>query len=96
MRNGNNGGDATPSLTCATAAASAMDGKAHAATVTSCGTVANRSVASVTMPNVPSAPQNKDAKSYPALDLRARLPVLITDPSGNTTVNDSIHCFMVP
>lgn len=47
---------------------------------------ANLSVASVTIPNVPSAPMNNLVVSNPALDFRARWRVLITSPEGSTTV----------
>ena len=47
---------------------------------------ASLSVASVTIPNVPSAPMKSLVISGPAADLRARERVLITSPEGRTTV----------
>ena len=41
---------------------------------------------SVTITRVPSAPMNNLVVSKPAEDLRALLRVLITEPSGRTTV----------
>ena len=46
------------------------------------GKPCRRSVASTTMPSVPSAPTYSRVRSYPALDLRARPPVLMIRPSG--------------
>ena len=47
---------------------------------------ASLSVASVTIPKVPSAPTNSLVVSHPAEDLRARRRVLMISPVGNTTV----------
>lgn len=47
---------------------------------------ASLSVASVTMPNVPSAPMKSFVVSKPAADLRALWRVCMTSPEGRTTV----------
>ena len=60
------------------------------------GTPYRRSWISVMMPSVPSAPTYSRVRSYPALDLRARPPVLMIRPSGVTTVNPSTFSRIVP
>jgi hypothetical protein len=47
---------------------------------------ASLSVASVTIPSVPSAPMKSLVISGPAADLRARERVLMISPEGRTTV----------
>ena len=76
-------GELRTSVTAETAVATS----GNWATATEVGSLgASRSVASVTIPRVPSAPMKSLVVSKPAEDLRARRRVLMTSPEGRTTV----------
>lgn len=55
-----------------------------------------RTVTSVMMASVPSEPTSKRVRSYPADDLRARLPVCTISPLASTAVSASTFSRMVP
>jgi hypothetical protein len=76
--------------------ASATDGKEQIAADTASGSGYRRSVTSVMMPSVPSLPTNSRVRSYPADDLRARVPVRTASPPAVTTSSDSTFSRIVP
>jgi len=56
----------------------------------------NRNWTSVMIPSVPSDPTKSRVRSYPAADLRVRVPVRNIDPSASTTVNPRTALRIVP
>ena len=67
--------------------APSIESNAQTAADTASGIGCSRTVTSVITPSVPSAPTNRRVRSYPADDLRARVPVVMTRPSARTTVS---------
>ena len=74
------------SMSRAAAHASCAEGKELTPTAVSGMRGARRRVAATVIPSVPSEPRKIFVRSGPAEDLRERARVVITSPSGRTTV----------
>jgi len=84
----------TRSVTVATASCSV--GNAQLAAATLDGSGCSRSVSSVMMPSVPSAPIIRCSRSKPADDLRARVPRRTSVPSASATSIAITLCCIEP
>mmetsp|Transcript_68634 Transcript_68634/g.138018 ORF Transcript_68634/g.138018 Transcript_68634/m.138018 type:complete len:224 (+) Transcript_68634:421-1092(+) len=86
----------TWSIAAAALAAPSTESNRTTAAVTAEGRGCNFTWISVMTPSVPSDPTSRRVKSYPAEDLRARVPVRNTSPAAVTAVHPSTVSLMVP